>query len=627
MTVVKFRFQKSGWLFPAVVLLAALLLTLAWLQYRWIGQTSDNERERMRKSAKTAAENLSRDFDRELTRVFLELQVDAASFENKNWDAYAVRRERFLATAAFPEMVGGIFTANQDERGELRLSVFDDKTRRFEETAWLPHLDGARSEIERELEDAGKTKSVPIGAADFPSLLIPITSINLPDLNRLQSDAGQSTARLRDSIRRVGYTMIVLDSGYIKKELFPLLVERYFNPVESDDASRYDVTVMTRDEPAEIVYQSGTSSAATEIPAKSDAQSDLFALKLNDIQSLVSARRTRTPTTGDANRQTNVAVSVIVAAPPNESDSAASSDAPSHDRSSGRWRLTARHRSGSLDETIDATRRRNLIISFGILLLLSASGALLIVLLNRAQRFSGQQADFVASITHELRTPLAVIRAASENIADGILTDAAQIKEYGLLIKDEERRLSAMVEQVLEFAGARAANHRRYEIRRENAAEIVEAALGDYQTELRGGGFQVVLKIEPELPEILADREAVRRAVGNLIGNAVKYAGKAQALHCIEISVRVASDKISKQVEIVVEDNGAGIEKHDLPHIFKLFYRGRTASESQIKGSGIGLSLVRQTVEAHGGTVGVASEAGRGSVFTLCFPAVTGDVD
>lgn len=620
----KFRFQKSGWLFLPVVLLAAMLLTLAWLQYRWIGRTSDSERERMQKSAKLAAENLSRDFDRELTRAFLELQVDAASFESKNWDNYAVRRERWLATALYPKLVGDIFIAHRDERGELRLSVFNEKTSRFEETTWLPQLDGARREIERDADGAEKTMTVQIGAADFPTLLIPITSVNFLDLNKLQDDAGQNAAQFRGSIRRVGFTIVPLDSGYIKRELFPMLVERYFNRVGSADVSSYDITVLNRDEPAQIVYQSNESPAPPEISVESDAESDLFALDFKDIQSLLSARQGQSLTTNGARQKSNVSVSVVVAAPPNPAKSASSSGAAvSPTAQTGRWRLSARHRGGSLEETVDAMRRRNLTVSFGILLLLAASGALLIVLLNRSQLFARRQTDFVASVTHELRTPLAVIRAASENIADGIITDAAQIKEYGSLIKDEERRLSAMVEQVLEFAGAQAATNHRYEFQRENVAEIVETALGDYKTELKERNFQVVLEIEPDLPQISADREALRRAVGNLVGNAVKYSRDNPATRRLKIRVGIASGKTPQNIEIVIKDDGAGIEKYDLPHIFKLFYRGRMATESQIKGSGIGLSLVRQTIEAHGGAVSVESEPGRGSTFTLRFPAAT----
>jgi signal transduction histidine kinase len=317
----------------------------------------------------------------------------------------------------------------------------------------------------------------------------------------------------------------------------------------------------------------------------------------------------------------NISVSVITASPSIDSSSTAASSAiPQLKNQEGDWRLFVQHRNGSLVSAVETMRRRNSIIGFGMLLLLASSGVLLIVLLNRSRGFARRQTDFVAGVTHELRTPLAVIRAASENIADGIVTDAAQIREYGVMINEEERRLSAMVEQVLEFAGAQQlTRNNRYEFTPDSVAEILEAALNDYQTELKERGFRVVLEIEPHLPEIMADRDALRRAVGNLIGNAVKYSNRTEERRIV-IKARSVQKKASEQIEITLEDNGAGIEKSELPHIFKLFYRGRTATENQIKGSGIGLSLVKQIVKAHGGSISVKSETGRGSAFTLRLP-------
>lgn len=616
----RFRFQQSVLIFTAVALLAAMLATLAVLQYRWIGQTSDGERERMQKSAKLAAENLSRDFDREFTRVYLELQVDAASFERKNWENYALRYQRWQTTAAYPKLVGKVFVAERGENGTLRLSIYNETTQNFEETAWLPPLARVKSEIERDF-GAERTRAAETIAADVPALILPISTVELLDLKNIQIDPTQSAAQIRNSVRRVGYTIVLFDFDYIKNELFPLLVARYFNSDGNDD-SRYDITIINRDEPLQIIYQSNASASPPETPRQADAESDLFALRFDEIKNLLSAAprlQTQSPPANGDKQKRDVSVSVVAAPRRRNNSTTTAAESPS-DIERGRWQLVARHQNGSLEDIIETMRRRNLIVSFGILLLLAASGILLIVLLNRSRNFARRQTDFVASVTHELRTPLAVIRAASENIADGIIADSAEIKEYGTLIKDEERRLSAMVEQVLEFAGAQTANNHQYEYRRENIAEIVRAALGDYQTELNERDFQVVLEIEPDLPEITADREALRRAVGNLIGNAVKYAGEIREERRVEISVHSVSDETSKQVEIVVKDNGAGIEKRDLPHIYKLFYRGQAAASSQIKGSGIGLSLVKQIVEAHKGKIKVESEIGKGSRFTIELP-------
>jgi signal transduction histidine kinase len=217
-----------------------------------------------------------------------------------------------------------------------------------------------------------------------------------------------------------------------------------------------------------------------------------------------------------------------------------------------------------------------------------------------------------------LRTPLAVICSAGENLADGVVEAPRQIKQYGALIRGEGRRLTKMVEQVLEFAGAQA-GRKTYELRPVDAHELIEGALLTCQPLIEEGGFEVYKQIEPRLPKIMADRSALERALQNLLGNGMKYAGESRRIGlraCVAASERSGQ----QEVRITVMDHGAGIDPRDLPHIFEPFYRGESATSAQIHGSGLGLSLVKRTVEAHGGRVTVESERGRGSAFTLHLP-------
>jgi signal transduction histidine kinase len=175
-----------------------------------------------------------------------------------------------------------------------------------------------------------------------------------------------------------------------------------------------------------------------------------------------------------------------------------------------------------------------------------------------------------------------------------------------------------MVEQVLEFAGMQS-GRRTYELRPTRMRELIESALAEYEPLIREKGFQVEKSIAQGLPQVMADQPALKRSLQNLISNAMKYSGDQRVL-----KIRATSpegDRSSREVCITVEDQGSGIEPADLPHIFEPFYRGREAKAAQIRGSGLGLSLVKHIIEAHGGNVSVKSAPQSGSTFTVHLPA------
>src|SRR5262249_44294819 len=143
---------------------------------------------------------------------------------------------------------------------------------------------------------------------------------------------------------------------------------------------------------------------------------------------------------------------------------------------------------------------------------------------GRAQRLATQQMEFVAGVSHELRTPLAVICSAAENLADGVIDNRDQIKRYGGLIRDEGRRLSGMIEQALEFAGAQS-GRKNYELRPTDLNNVIDDAITASHLQLAGGGFEIEKRISASLPMVNADSAALSRAVQNLLNNAMKYSG------------------------------------------------------------------------------------------------------
>jgi signal transduction histidine kinase len=276
------------------------------------------------------------------------------------------------------------------------------------------------------------------------------------------------------------------------------------------------------------------------------------------------------------------------------------------------WLLVVRHRAGSVDAAVAALRMKNLAVSFAILLLLGVSMALIVIASQRAQRLARLQVEFVAGVSHELRTPLAVIASAADNLTDGIIEGKSQVKLYGTLIRTEARRLEGMMEHILEFASGQ--KRRTYDPKILAVPELIERAITFCSSAIQEAGFKVETSIAPDLSPILAEEHGMLQCLQNLITNAVKYGGERRWMG---IDAHMEQDAVL----ISVTDRGMGIDPEDLPHIFDAFYRGRSATEAQIHGTGLGLSLAKSFAQAAGGNVTVKSTPGEGSCFTLRLPA------
>jgi signal transduction histidine kinase len=275
----------------------------------------------------------------------------------------------------------------------------------------------------------------------------------------------------------------------------------------------------------------------------------------------------------------------------------------------GSWRAKLRHREGPIDAVVARAQTRNLAVGFSILGLLGASGVLLLVLAQRSRRLVEQQIAFVASVSHELRTPVTVIATSAANLADGVVRDPEQVKRYGSMIQKEARRLGEMVSQVLEFAAPAAAERRPVDL-----LAIVKDAVQATEPERSAAGMGLKLELDERAAMALGDAAALRRALLNLLTNATKY-GRAGT----DVVVGVARDK--GELLVSIADRGLGVEESERDRIFQPFYRGREAVAAQIRGNGLGLSLVSRIAAAHGGRVTVESVHGEGSRFTFRLPA------
>ena len=282
----------------------------------------------------------------------------------------------------------------------------------------------------------------------------------------------------------------------------------------------------------------------------------------------------------------------------------------------GGWHIALRHGAGSLDAAVAQARRRNVLISFSILSVLAFGVGLIVVNARRSERLAAQQMDFVATVSHELRTPLAVIRSAAQNLAAGVVDDPAKAKRYGDLIENEGRRLTDMVEEVLEFAGL-SGQRRVLALKHVDTVSLVQDVVHSAGDLITSAQAQADVTAAGDVPLVLGDEDALRRAVSNLLTNALKHGRDGR---WVGISVTRQQHEGRDEVHIAVSDRGRGIPAGDLPHIFEPFYRGRQALDQQIQGNGLGLSLVQRIAEAHGGRVTVTATSEHGTIFTLQLP-------
>jgi two-component system phosphate regulon sensor histidine kinase PhoR len=230
---------------------------------------------------------------------------------------------------------------------------------------------------------------------------------------------------------------------------------------------------------------------------------------------------------------------------------------------------------------------------------------------KREVQLAQNKADFVSNVSHEIRTPLALISMFAETLEMGRVPSEEKKKEYYGIISKESHRLTGIVNKILNFSQTEA-NQKKLNPVRLNANEEIQEILKTYDFHLRNHGFEYSFATDRDLT-VLADSEAFSEVIINLIDNAVKYSA---AKKRITISMGTENNFGT----VAVKDEGIGISPADQKHIFDKFYRVSSGNLAKSRGTGLGLSLVKQLMEAMGGKVSVKSELGSGSTFTLYFP-------
>lgn len=275
------------------------------------------------------------------------------------------------------------------------------------------------------------------------------------------------------------------------------------------------------------------------------------------------------------------------------------------------WTLRAGFPSGSMDRFDNTQFARGITVTLIIAALLLAAILVLGTTAAREMELSRVKSEFVASVSHELKTPLSVIRGFVETLRLDRVSSVTQRNEYLQIIETETLRLSNVIDQILESSKIEA-GLKRYDLDTVDVVSVIDDTLAHFSLELERESFELERQVEIPLPPIRVDRQAFSQTLLNLLSNAVKYSDSDR-----RIFVRAARN--NGQLEVSVGDHGIGIPGREQRRIFDRFYRcSQTASKT--KGVGLGLALVKHFAEAHGGSVRVRSTPGRGSMFTILLP-------
>lgn len=587
--------------------MAAVLVTVAVLQYRWSVQTAEVAEARIASDLQSFMMDWGLDLFQDLSAVCISLQIEPDSGASEDWQVYLTRLQDWHRSSDESELVQDVFLWETSRAKDPVLFRMDPANKRLlaqgiaqDLRPLLSRLDVNSSSLDValrawELPHDGSTsapfshsspKHATIGwqfDPHIPALVHPIYHRPLP------TDTTPSA-----NSTRVDWIVVVIDRSALQNKLLPELTRQHFGGIGRED--KYVVAVSAPGWPQDILYSS-RKQGVTE----PDAEMNIFGPP--------------PPAIGDRPLQSAINVASIRSAGNRRLSAPTWFPVIQYAAGEKPWTLVVDDLSESIDTSFARIRDKNLLISAFVLAMLAVAMALTLRATRRAQELAAQQVEFVAAVSHEIGTSLAVISSAAENIADGVVQSPASLRHYGSLIRNQGRQLADLVDDILAFAAIRNGKS-RYHLTAVSVPDLIASVLDRTSDQVRAAGFTVEQTLEADLRPIVGDRQALSHCLQNLVVNAVKYGGQGRWVG-IRAFANNPPDSHRREVCISVADRGLGVAGSEVQHIFQPFYRSPAVTAAQIRGSGLGLAIARSIAESMGGTITVTSTIGKGSVFTL----------
>lgn len=614
------------WALPTV--LVCVFTAVAFLQYRWSHEVSEAASTRMHASLQNSMLNFRQDVSRELAMMCLELQGD--NVNSVDAKRLTQRVQLWQNTSSLNGLILHVYEwkgndADDADAPLLRLSMREARFEKMQEWpksfANMHELLRATSSTAPDLDDIVPSENhlLENGTSPAGHGAASAHSSNPVETNEpIVGAIDQSIPLLVFPAMRNSETiwlLLELDPHVFEERLFPQLAERYFGDTSSSD---YEVAVVGgKIEQPQVLYTSG-AGFGEHSNVMVDAALNLFGPPMWLIGTAPPPLDPAGALQAASHAASHVTSAPIPSSPLGMGFYKIRFDPIRSGHEDRGWRIIAQHRTGSVAAAVARLRFRNLVFSFGVLLVLAGSMALIIFNSYRARRLAALQMEFVAGVSHELRTPVAAILSISENIVDGVVENEQQLLRYGGMIRNQAKRLHHLVEQVLRFAATQNGTT-SYTIRLLDVSDVIDEVLESVSNFVSASGFRVEKVVQPDLPSVRADFGVLSQCLQNLMTNALKYGGDSK---WIGIRAGTTGQGASEQVEVTVEDRGIGIAHEEMEHIFEPFYRSPKIVDSQVPGDGLGLALAKSFAEAMGGRLTVVSEVGKGTSFTIHLPAV-----